>query len=35
MKRNCSDVLRRDCTTDEKGDFIAYLSSVKKARLTN
>jgi mono/diheme cytochrome c family protein len=29
FKRNCSDVLKRACTSIEKGDFIAYLSSVK------
>ena len=29
FKRNCSDVLKRACTANEKGDFIAYLSSVK------
>jgi hypothetical protein len=29
FKRNCSDVLKRACTATEKGDFIAYLSSVK------
>jgi hypothetical protein len=29
FKRNCSDVLKRNCTANEKGDFIAYLLSVK------
>lgn len=29
FKRNCNDVLSRACTTQEKGDFIAYLLSVK------
>ena len=29
FKRNCQDVLERACTAQEKGDFIAYLSSVK------
>jgi mono/diheme cytochrome c family protein len=29
FKRNCSDVLKRACTANEKGDFIAYLLSVK------
>jgi len=29
FKRNCSDVLKRACTAGEKGDFIAYLLSVK------
>jgi len=29
FKRNCSDVLNRACSAQEKGDFIAYLLSVK------
>lgn len=29
FKRNCSDVLKRACTANEKGDFIAYLLAVK------
>jgi mono/diheme cytochrome c family protein len=29
FKRNCSDVLKRGCTANEKGDFIAYLIAVK------
>jgi len=29
FKRNCQDVLERSCTAQEKGDFIAYLLSVK------
>lgn len=29
FKRNCTDVLKRACTATEKGDFIAYLLSVK------
>ena len=29
FKRNCNDVLKRACTANEKGDFIAYLVSVK------
>jgi hypothetical protein len=29
FKRNCNDVLKRACTATEKGDFIAYLLSVK------
>jgi hypothetical protein len=29
FKRNCSDVLKRACSANEKGDFIAYLLSVK------
>jgi hypothetical protein len=27
--RNCKDVLERACTAQEKGDFIAYLLSIK------
>lgn len=27
--RNCNDVLKRACTAQEKGDFMAYLLSVK------
>ncbi len=27
--RNCDDVLRRLCSTQEKGDFITYLLSIK------
>ncbi len=29
FKRNCNDVLSRACTTQEKGDFMAYVLSVK------
>lgn len=29
FKRNCQDVLERACTAQEKGDFLAYLLSVK------
>ncbi len=29
FKRNCNDVLKRACTAQEKGDFMAYLLSVK------
>ena len=29
FKRNCNDVLKRACTANEKGDFIAYLLTVK------
>ena len=29
FKRNCQDVLERPCTAQEKGDFVAYLLSVK------
>ena len=28
FKRNCSDALGRACTTQEKGDFMAYVLSV-------
>jgi len=29
FKRNCKDVLDRECTAQEKGDVLAYLISVK------
>lgn len=29
FKRNCNDVLGRACTTQEKGDFMSYVLSVK------
>jgi len=29
FKRNCNDALGRACTTQEKGDFITYMLSVK------
>ncbi len=29
FKRNCNDVLKRACSAQEKGDFIAYLLSIK------
>ncbi len=29
FKRNCQDVQGRSCSAQEKGDFIAYLRSVK------
>jgi hypothetical protein len=29
FKRNCHDALGRACTTQEKGDFISYVLSVK------
>lgn len=29
FKRNCADVLSRACTAQEKGDFVAYVLSVK------
>lgn len=30
FKRNCNDVLGRVCTAQEKGDVLAYLSSLKR-----
>jgi cytochrome c553 len=29
FRRNCTDVLARECSAQEKGDFIAWLSQVK------
>jgi cytochrome c553 len=29
FRRNCGDVLQRECSAHEKGDFIAWLSQVK------
>lgn len=29
FKRNCNDVLERVCTSQEKGDLLAYLLSIK------
>lgn len=29
FKRNCDDVLKRACTSEEKGDFITFLLTVK------
>jgi hypothetical protein len=29
FKRNCNDALGRVCTTQEKGDFVTYMLSVK------
>jgi cytochrome c peroxidase len=29
FRRNCQDVLQRECNAQEKGDFIAWLSQVK------
>jgi hypothetical protein len=29
FRRNCKDVLGRECTAAEKGDVIAYLISLK------
>ena len=29
FKRNCNDVLDRECTAQEKGDVLAYLLTVK------
>jgi len=30
FKRNCNDVLKRECSPQEKGDFITYLLTIKK-----
>lgn len=30
FKRNCNDVLARACTTQEKGDVLAYLLTLRK-----
>ncbi|WP_435628248.1 DUF1924 domain-containing protein [Candidatus Ferrigenium straubiae] len=30
FKRNCNDVLSRECTPQEKGDVLAYLLTFKK-----
>ncbi len=30
FKRNCNDVLDRECTAQEKGDVLSYLLTVKK-----
>lgn len=29
FKRNCKEVLARECTATEKGDFVSYMRSVK------
>jgi len=29
FRRNCMDVLQRECSAQEKGDFIAWLSQIK------
>ena len=29
FKRNCNDVLKRECTSEEKGNLLTYLLSVK------
>lgn len=29
FRRNCKDVLARECTAEEKGDLLAYLLTVK------
>lgn len=29
FRRNCDDVFKRECSAQEKGDFITYLSSLK------
>jgi hypothetical protein len=30
FRRNCKDVLKRECTDAEKADVLAYLLSLKK-----
>jgi hypothetical protein len=30
FKRNCSDVLGRACSAQEKGDLLAWLATVRK-----
>jgi hypothetical protein len=30
FRRNCNDVVGRPCTTQEKGDVLAYLMSLKR-----
>ena len=30
FKRNCNDVLDRECTAQEKGDFLSYVLTIKK-----
>ena len=30
FKRNCNDVLDRECTAQEKGDVLTYLLTIKK-----
>ncbi len=29
FRRNCTDVLQRECSAQEKGDFIAWLKQIK------
>jgi hypothetical protein len=29
FKRNCNDVLKRECTPEEKGNLLTYLMSIK------
>lgn len=29
FKRNCNDVLERECTIQEKGNFVKYMMSIK------
>ena len=29
FRRNCTDVLQRECSAQEKGDFVAWLSQIK------
>jgi cytochrome c peroxidase len=30
FRRNCDDVFKRECTAQEKGDFLTFLSSLKQ-----
>lgn len=30
FRRNCNDVVGRECSAQEKADFLAYLTSIKK-----
>ena len=32
FRRNCDDVFRRECSAQEKGDFVRWLSSCHKSR---
>lgn len=31
FRRNCDDVFARECTAQEKGDFISWITSIKQA----
>ncbi|MEQ1591166.1 MAG: DUF1924 domain-containing protein [Thiobacillaceae bacterium] len=33
FRRNCQDVLQRECSAQEKGDFIAWLSQVQQTEI--